>query len=80
MNKLVNLISGNWLSISVGFILTRLAFHLAYIERGYIAIGSEWLVFPLTIFVFGIIRQRSIFVKEIMQTTRGGKQNGGKTT
>lgn len=41
----------NWLTISVGLILTALAVKYAYYERGYIAAGSEWLVLPFMILI-----------------------------
>lgn len=37
----------NWLWIISGCILTRLAVDYAYLERGYKAIGGEWLVLPV---------------------------------
>lgn len=41
----------NWLILTVGLNLTALAVRFAYIERGYIAIGSEWLVLPFLFFL-----------------------------
>lgn len=36
----------NWYILSIGLILTDLAVRFAYIERGYIAMGGEWLILP----------------------------------
>lgn len=44
----------NWLTISVGLILTALAVRYAYNDRGYIAFGSEWLVMPFLFLLRGL--------------------------
>lgn len=33
----------NWLVLTVGITLTGLAVRFAYLERGYIACGGEWM-------------------------------------
>ena len=33
----------NWLVLTVGITLTGLAVRFAYLERGYIAYGGEWM-------------------------------------
>lgn len=44
----------NWLTISVGLILTALAVRYMYYDRGYIAFGSEWLILPFIFLVKGL--------------------------
>ena len=41
----------NWLLLTVGLILTAVCVRVAYQERGYIAVGGEWLVIPLLVTV-----------------------------
>lgn len=53
----------NWLTISVGLILTALAVRCAYYDRGYISFGSEWLVFPFLFLVRGLYRDMKREVK-----------------
>lgn len=57
MRKLEQLIVQNWLGLTVGFVLTRKAVEYAYMERGFIAFGSEWLVLPVTLVVGNCIRK-----------------------
>lgn len=51
MKHMINFVIKNWMSLTVGFLLTDAAFKSAYAWRGYYAIGGEWFVFPLTVFV-----------------------------
>lgn len=37
----------NWFWIVIGIVFTKFAIRAAYIERGYLAYGGEWLVLPL---------------------------------
>lgn len=37
----------NWIWLVVGIVLTRKAAEFAYVERGCIAFGGEWLVLPM---------------------------------
>lgn len=52
----------NWLILTVGLMLTAVFVRVAYLERGYIAVGGEWLVIPLLITVKSLV---SSVVEEI---------------
>lgn len=39
----------NWLLLTVGLVLTTICVKMAYEERGYIAVGGEWLVLPFLV-------------------------------
>lgn len=56
MTKLEKWIIKNWFWLSVGCVLTRKAVKYAYLERGYKAVGSEWLILPLLLFAVKISR------------------------
>jgi len=47
----------NWLWIISGCILTRLAVDYAYLERGYKAVGGEWLVLPVILLSVHMARE-----------------------
>ena len=47
MGIIKNWLIKNWLIISFGLILTALSVRYASVERGYLAIGGEWLVLPI---------------------------------
>ena len=47
IEKAHNYILENWLAVVTGCILTRKGIEIAYTERGYVAIGGEWLIFPM---------------------------------
>lgn len=51
-------------SITVGLILTAVLVRAAYVERGYIAVGGEWLAMPI------ILALRS-FIVSIIKEVRG---------
>lgn len=44
-------ITANWLFITAGILLTAICVKIAYQQRGYIAVGGEWLIMPLMIAV-----------------------------
>ncbi len=46
----------NWFWIAVGIVFTKFAIRAAYIERGYLAYGGEWLVLPLLLMAAGLAR------------------------
>lgn len=54
----------NWLTISVGLILTALAVRYAYNDRGYIAMGSEWLVLPFMFLLRALFREAKEEIKQ----------------
>ena len=47
----MKIILKNWLLLTVGLILTAVCVRVAYQERGYIAVGGEWLGFSLLVTV-----------------------------
>lgn len=53
----------NWFWIAVGIVFTKLAIKAAYIERGYLAYGGEWLVLPLLLMAAGLARDICDVVK-----------------
>lgn len=61
------IITENWILLSIGLILTAVFVRLAYCERGYIAAGSEWFIFPLILFVKIFIRSGTGSIKKIRQ-------------
>ena len=54
----------NWFWLSLGLVLTRKAVECAYYERGYVAVGGEWMILPVLMitvhFVRDNIRRRKI--------------------
>lgn len=51
MRRLRRFILRNWLPLTVGFLTTAWAVNCQYQSRGYMAIGSEWLITPFLVFV-----------------------------
>lgn len=51
--------------IFIGCLLTAISVKYAYIERGYIAIGGEWLVLPTFLLVTAFIRNWIKLLKEM---------------
>lgn len=51
MRVVKRILTSNWFLFAVGLILTAKAVEAAYIQRGYIAYGGEWLTLPLIFFV-----------------------------
>lgn len=54
----------NWIWLVIGIVLTRKAVEFAYIERGYVAFGGEWLVLPV---VLGLVH----FAREFRRNLPG---------
>lgn len=52
----MKIILKNWLLLTVGLILTAVCVRVAYQERGYIAVGGEWLVIPLLVTVKAVVK------------------------
>lgn len=46
----------NWLFLTAGLVLTAICVKVAYEERGYIAVGGEWLVFPCMVTIRALAR------------------------
>ncbi len=51
----MRLLTSKWIWMIIGIIGTWLAVKAAYMERGYFAIGSEWIFLPMILIVVGII-------------------------
>ena len=50
----------HWLYViafGVGLMLTPMSIRAAYIQRGYFAVGGEWLVLPLVLMVAMLINE-----------------------
>lgn len=56
MRAIKRYIEKNWLWIIVGLVLTRVFVRMAYMERGYIAFGGEWLILPLVLALVEVVR------------------------
>lgn len=41
----------HWIALCIGCVLTGIALRIAYAERGYTAIGAEWLIIPMAFVV-----------------------------
>ena len=54
----------NWIWFVIGIVLTKKAVAFAYIERGYVAFGGEWLVLP---FFLGLVH----FAREFRRNLPG---------
>ena len=54
----------NWLILSIGLILTSVAVRYAYNDRGYIAMGSDWLVLPFLFLLRAIFREVKEEIKQ----------------
>ncbi|MCC8066391.1 MAG: hypothetical protein LIO94_04735 [Clostridiales bacterium] len=48
----------HWIALCVGCVLMGVALRLAYMERGYIAFGSEWAIVPIVFLAEKQIRVR----------------------
>lgn len=56
----------HWIAISFGMIGTAKAAELAYRERGYMAFGGEYLVFPVVVIGVCLIENLFFVASEIM--------------
>lgn len=52
MKRVMKFVMKYGIPLTVGFVTTVLAVRTAYEERGYVAVGSEWMVFPFTVLLF----------------------------
>ncbi len=52
----MKIILKNWLLLTVGLILTAVCVRVAYQERGYIAVGGEWLVIPILVTIKAVVK------------------------
>ena len=67
MKKWKKILLENALLISLGLILTAIGVKEAYLRRGYIAVGGEWLMLPLVILVKSFVIS---FIQGIREVTR----------
>lgn len=51
----------------LGSALTQKAVQLAYVQRGYMAIGGEWLVFLIVLLIFDFIRNIVQFIIRLIR-------------
>ena len=51
MRKMKCFILRNWIPLTVGFLVTAWAVNNQYHARGYMAMGSEWLITPFLVFL-----------------------------
>ena len=66
IKKFERFILKNWFWIILGCILTKKCIELAYIERGYKAVGGEYLVLPLLLMVVQLVRDMSRGVRYLL--------------
>lgn len=57
MKRAIQFVIRNWIPLTIGFLATAAAVRIAYNERGYIAVGSEWLILPFTILLFKWVKE-----------------------
>lgn len=55
MKKIFDTASRYWLWVVIGLLLTRKAMSIAYLERGYMAVGGEIFVLPFVLVFASII-------------------------
>lgn len=56
--------------IVLGSTLTKKAIQLAYIQRGYTAVGGEWLVWLIVLLIFDFVRSIVQFIIRMAKTIR----------
>lgn len=57
MKRAIQFVIKKWIPLTIGFLATAAAVRIAYNERGYIAVGSEWLILPFTILLFKWVKE-----------------------
>ena len=76
----MKIILKNWLLLTVGLILTAVCVRVAYQERGYIAVGGEWLVIPLLVTVKAVAKSvTKDILNEYLLSEHSGKSRGRRT-
>lgn len=71
MRGIKRYISRNWLWIVVGLMLTEVFVKMAYVERGYVAYGGEWLTLPLVLMLVQVSRCVGDVVRDLFGTKGG---------
>lgn len=56
MKKVKRYILENWYWIVLGLVLTRKGIECAYIERGYRAVGGEWMILPILLILVYLVK------------------------
>lgn len=59
--KLVRFVKEYALWIFIGVVLQALLVPVAFIERGYVAVGGEWLVLPLSVLIGHILMNADFY-------------------
>lgn len=70
MRALEQFICRNWIWLTIGIVLTRVAVEAAYNERGRIAIGGEWLILPTILLTVYFVRGMKETVIELLEAGR----------
>ena len=71
MRKVKMYVSRNWLWIVAGLILTEVFVEMAYVKRGYLAYGGEWLTLPLVLMLVEVSRRVGEVVRYLFETESG---------
>lgn len=64
--------------ILFGSVLTKKAVQLAYMQRGYVAVGGEWLVWLIVLLIFYFVRSIVQFIISMTKTIRGDDKETSK--
>lgn len=72
MKRFKKYILKNWFWICLGLIFTRKAMEIAYIERGYKAIGGEILIVPTILLVVHIV---SMICESVLMLWKDGDKD-----
>lgn len=67
MRRLRRYVQKNWYWIVVGVFLTNKAVEYAFRQRGYVALGGEWLILPVLLLTVQLVREVTIGVKEVIE-------------
>lgn len=67
MKRIWNAIVNNWYVWVIGCVLQRYAIAYAYQQRGYRAVGGEWLVLPVTLMAAYYIRIAVYIIAELIR-------------
>ncbi len=59
-------LSRNWMWIIAGFILTWMSVEMSYAERGYMALGGEWLALPMVLMAVEVARDISELIRYLL--------------
>ena len=68
--------SRNWIWIIAGLILTWMSVKMSHAERGYMALGGEWLVFPMVLMAVDITRDISALIRYLFDMEDDDGQDG----